>query len=267
MTSPNNMVFFQQILNLHSGITMYEAFFFFIWFLAGFITGVSGLGAAMVAVPLLSLFIDLHTIIPVSNCLVVVLCLEIGYIYRKGILKKELSGMLIGSLPGLVLGTYILMIIPAPVLLLSIGIVMAGFVLWQFLHKIPAESGNPSSMKAMFAGFVSGILTTSITFSGPPCAVYALHARWTQKQTLATLNTFAALSSILGVITYVFTDLLTRELLFWIVLGTPAVTLGILLSIPVNRYINVSLFRMILLVVIGFGGLSCIVKSFFIMAE
>lgn len=245
---------------------MYEAFFFFIWFLAAFITGVSGLGGAMVAVPLLSLFIDLHTVIPVTNCLVVVLCLEIGYIYRNDLLKKDLNGMLIGSLPGLVLGTYILMIIPAPVLLLSIGIVMAGFVLWQFLHKIPSKPGTPSSLKAMFAGLISGILTTSISFSGPPCAVYALHIRWTQKQTLATLNTFAALSSILGVITYAFTGFLSQELLFWIALGTPAITLGILLSIPVNRYINVRLFRMILLIVIGFGGLSCIVKSFFIMS-
>lgn len=245
---------------------MYEAFFFFTWFFAAFITGISGLGGAMVAVPIISLFLDLHTVIPVSNCLVAVLCLEIGYIYRKDILKKELNGMLIGSLPGLVIGTYILMIISASALLLSIGIVMASFVLWQFLHKIPSESGTPSSLKAMFAGFISGILTTSISFSGPPCAVYALHVRWTQKQTLATLNTFAALSAILGVITYAFSGFLTQELLFWIALGTPAVSLGILLSIPVNRYINVRLFRMILLIVIGFGGLSCIVKSFFIMS-
>lgn len=241
---------------------MYEAIFFFIWLLAGFITGVSGLGAAMVAVPFISLFIDLHTVIPISTSLVVVLCLELGYIYHKNLLKKELIDMMIGSLPGLVLGTYILIIIPAPVLLLSIGIVMAAFVLWQFFHKIPPKAGSPSSLKAMFAGLISGILATSISFSGPPCAVYALHVRWTQKQTLATINTFAGLSSILGVITYVFTGFLTKEVLTWIALGTPAVTLGILLSIPVNRYINVQLFRVILLVVIGFGGLSCIVKSF-----
>lgn len=241
---------------------MYEAIFFFIWLLAGFITGVSGLGAAMVAVPFISLFIDLHTVIPVSTSLVVVLCLELGYIYRKDLLKKELNGMLIGSLPGLVLGTYILIIIPASVLLLTIGIVMVCFVLWQFLHKIPQNAGSPSSLKVMLAGFISGVLATSISFSGPPCAVYALHVRWTQKQTLATINMFAGLSSVLGVITYAVTDFLTQEVLFWTALGTPAVTLGILLSIPVNRYINVHLFRTILLIVIGFGGLSCIVKSF-----
>lgn len=241
---------------------MYETIFFLVWLLAGFITGVSGLGAAMVAVPFISLFIDLHTLIPVSNCLVLVLCGEIGYIYRHDLLRTELKNILIGSLPGLFLGTYILMIIPIAVLLFCIGTVMTLFVLWQFLHHIPEKAGKKSTAKAMLAGFVSGILTTSISFSGPPCAVYGLHLRWTQKQTLATINTFAAISSILGIVTYIFTGFLTADVLYWTMLGTPAVTIGIFLSLPVNRYINIRLFRIILLIIIGFGGLSCIVKAF-----
>lgn len=241
---------------------MYETIFFLVWLLAGFVTGVSGLGGAMVALPFLSLFLDLHTLIPVSNCLVFVLCSEIGYIYRRDLQYTELKNIVIGSLPGLFLGTYILMIIPMAVLLFCIGIVMTVFVLWQFLHSIPEKAGKSSTAKAMLAGFISGVLTTSISFSGPPCAVYALHLRWTQKQTLATLNSFAAISSILGVVTYIFTDLLTAEVLRWTMLGTPAVTIGILLSLPVNRYINIRLFRIILLIIIGFGGLNCVVKAF-----
>lgn len=241
---------------------MYETIFFIIWMLAGFITGVSGLGAAMFAVPFISLFIEPHTLIPISTCLVTVLCAEVGYIYRKDLLHGELKNMVLGSLPGLVLGTYILVIIPTAVLLLCIGIVMVCFVLWQFLHKIPEKAGKTSVRKALTAGFVSGLLSTSVSFGGPPCAVYSLYLHWTQKQTLATINVFVGLSSLLGVGMYFYAELIDKEVLFWSVLGIPAVSLGILLSVPVNRFINIRLFRGILLTVIGFGGVGCIVKSF-----
>lgn len=242
---------------------MYEVIFCIVWLLAGFITGVSGLGAAMFAVPFISVFIDPHTLIPVSTCLVVVLCFEVGFIYRKDLLLTELKNMTIGSLPGLILGTYLLLIIPASVLLLCIGIVMVCFVLWQFLHKVPAKAGHTSTGKALAAGFISGLLSTSVSFGGPPCAVYALHLRWAQKQTLATINVFVGVSSLLGVGTYLFTGLIDKEVLYWTMLGTPAVSTGIFLSVPVIRFINIQLFRKILLIVIGFGGLGCIVKAFF----
>lgn len=241
---------------------MYEAFFFIIWMLAGFITGVSGLGAAMFAVPFMSLFIEPHMLIPVSTCLVTVLCSEAGYIYRKDLLRLELRNMVLGSLPGLFLGTYILLIIPTAVLLLCIGIVMVCFVLWQFLHRIPMLAGTPSTVKALAAGFISGFLSTSVSFGGPPCAVYSLYLHWTQRQTLATINVFVGVSSLLGAGMYFFAGLIDKEVLFWSLIGMPAVTLGILLSISVTRFINIRLFRIMLLIIIAFGGFGCIIKSF-----
>lgn len=242
---------------------MYEAYFCIVWFLAGFITGVSGIGGAMFAVPFIAVFLEPQVIIPIANCLALVICFELGFIYRKDILWSELKDMLIGSLPGLILGTYLLLIIPGSILLFCIGIVMSCFVVWQFMHKVSAEAGKPLKIKAYAAGFASGFLSTSVSFGGPPCAVYALHMHWNQKQTIGTIDMFVVLSLVIGLMTYWGTGLITEEVLYWSLLyGTPAVSLGILLAVPVNRFINIRLFRIILLVMIGFGGLSCIVKAF-----
>lgn len=241
---------------------MYEAFFCLLWLIGGFISGVSGLGGAMVAVPFVSLFLEPQVLVPIANCLAVVMCLELGWIYRKDLLVHEVKNMMLGSLPGLVLGTYILLIIPTPFLLMSIGTVMICFVLWQFLHKVPKKAGQPSIIKALAAGFFSGLFSTSVSFSGPPCGVYALHMHWTQRQSLGTINAFVVLASLVGVAVYYKAGLMTEEVLYWTLYGAVSSSVGILLAIPVNRFVNVRLFRMILLIVIGMGGMICIVKSF-----
>ncbi len=241
---------------------MYEAFFCLLWLIGGFISGVSGLGGAMVAVPFVSLFLEPQVLVPIANCLAVVMCLELGWIYRKDLLVHEVKNMMLGSLPGLVLGTYILLIIPTPFLLMSIGTVMICFVLWQFLHKVPKKAGQPSIIKALAAGFFSGLFSTSVSFSGPPCGVYALHMHWTQRQSLGTINAFVVLASLVGVAVYYKAGLMTEEVLYWTLYGAVSSSVGILLAIPVNRFVNVRLFRMILLIVIGMGGMICIVKFF-----
>ena len=241
---------------------MYEAFFCLLWLIGGFISGVSGLGGAMVAVPFVSLFLEPQVLVPIANCLAVVMCLELGWIYRKDLLVHEVKNMMLGSLPGLVLGTYILLIVPTPFLLMSIGTVMICFVLWQFLHKVPKKAGQPSIIKALAAGFFSGLFSTSVSFSGPPCGVYALHMHWTQRQSLGTINAFVVLASLVGVAVYYKAGLMTEEVLYWTLYGAVSSSVGILLAIPVNRFVNVRLFRMILLIVIGMGGMICIVKSF-----
>ena len=53
------------------------------WFLGGFVNGVSGMGAAMVALPIVAGFMDMSEAVP-SSCLVT--CIVAGYVawmYRR----------------------------------------------------------------------------------------------------------------------------------------------------------------------------------------
>ena len=47
------------------------------WFLGGFVNGVSGMGAAMVALPIVAGFMDMSEAVP-SSCLVT--CIVAGYV-------------------------------------------------------------------------------------------------------------------------------------------------------------------------------------------
>lgn len=240
---------------------MHECIFFAAWFIAGFINGLSGLGAALVAVPVIAQFIEPHTIVPVATFLALVLCAELGWLYRKYCLLQQLKILTVGSVPGLVGGAYVLLFIPAHILLFCIGCIMVCYVVWQLYPKTVQKEMRESPLKILLAGFLSGFLSTSVSFGGPPVAVYALQARWGQKETVSTMSIFVIVSTAIALIVFIGTGLFTLETLKWCLLGTPAVTFGFLFSIPFMQYVKLHVFRKILLFIVGAGGISCIVNA------
>ncbi len=241
---------------------MYEIIFFCIWFAAGFINGISGLGAALVAVPVILQFIEPQQVVPVATALAMIICTEIGILYMRYCLVKQLVFLIISSIPGLILGAYILLIIPVPILLFCIGCVMIAYVCWQILHK-KVNAAAPEKKYAVFlAGFSSGLLSSSVSFGGPPVAMYALHAHWGQKETISTMSIFVTVSTCIALGIFIYTGLFTKEVMHWCGIGAVAVSLGLFTSIPFVKYIKIHVFRRILFAIIGFGGITCIVNSF-----
>lgn len=241
---------------------MYEIIFFVTWYVAGILNGISGLGAALLAVPVMLQFIEPQTVIPVSSVLGMVICSEIGLLYFRYCLVKPLIQLILSSVPGLILGVFILLIIPAPVLLFCIGIVMIAYVIWQLSDKKTPSVHSEKKYEIYLAGFSSGFLITSVAFGGPPVAMYALRANWGQKETLATMNTYVLASVPIAMIIFISSGLFTQEVLRLFFIGAVAVTLGLLTSIPFVKYIKLHVFRRILFCVIGFGGITCIVNAF-----
>lgn len=69
------------------------------WFLGGFVNGVSGMGAAMVALPIVAGFMDMSEAVP-SSCLVT--CIVAGYVawmYRRSCRMASVWPMLLGLPP------------------------------------------------------------------------------------------------------------------------------------------------------------------------
>ena len=82
-----------------------------IWILAGFINGISGMGAALVAVPFMTLFMDIQLIVPLSCILVTILSSVLAIKYRSEFHVKIILPALFCAVPGAVLGSYFLKIL------------------------------------------------------------------------------------------------------------------------------------------------------------
>lgn len=238
--------------------SFYEVLFMVIWYLAALVNGISGLGGAMVAVPLIAFFLPAQILIPVSGILALVMSVEMGYIYFKDCDRTVLKWSVLGGIPGLAAGTAVLMLVPAKTLKLFIGIIMILFALWQLKDKRAHLPHPATNAKSMLAGFASGCLCTSISFAGPPVAVYTLHIGATQKQAFALIG---ALTSVMYTVGFCFqagAGFFDASVLRWIAIGVLPVILGTMNATKLAPKVNVIFFRAILKIIILLGGISCV---------
>ena len=80
---------------------MYEYLFIALgWFVGGFINGIAGFGAAMVAMPIIAPYIDLSLSVPSCVLLVLTLNCQVTWTFRHYINFRYLRGIVIGAIPG-----------------------------------------------------------------------------------------------------------------------------------------------------------------------
>ncbi len=229
------------------------------WFLGGFVNSVGGMGAAMVALPIYAGSLQSQTLVPATCICVAIISAAMTVAYWRHTLFHSLKALTAGAIPGSLAGLYILLITPSSVLQLVTGAIMVLFILWK---------GKPSSQKNKdtfaaggTAGFFSGLINTSIGFGNPPVAIYSLCAGWGHLETLATMNLFTLLASLLTMLCHYMADLYTADVLHHVLFGAPATVLGMVAGLPVARRINQESFRRILRFLIFAAGCICLARG------
>ena len=231
------------------------------WFLAGLVNGISGMGAAMVALPFLTVFMTPQEFVPISCIVVTVISANMAWNYRHDCKISMLKALFIGTVPGSFVGLALLIFISPRSLQLLIGFVLLLFVLWQLTKKISFKKNKETLAKGVTAGFCAGIMTTAISFGNPPIGIYTLHLGWGHHESVGTMNMFSTGAYALACIIQAMGGLYHIEILKYALFGIPAAMFGIFCSIPIARRINAEVFRKILLLVIAISGCVCIIRA------
>lgn len=226
-----------------------------IWLVAGFINGLTGMGAAMVAVPLLSLFIDMQIVIPLACIMVPIVCALLAWRFRSHYEIKAILTLVFSSLPGSIVGTYILKYVPTIYLQIMMSIVLILYVIWMLTNKTKNTQPRENKTLALLCGFASGVTGASISFAGPPLAIYIIYAGWSTSKTLANISLGVMFISLITCITQAAAGLYTKELLPYVLVGIPTISLGLIASFPIIKYISQKTFKILLLVLIGVSGI------------
>ena len=226
---------------------------------ASLVKGTTGFGFALVATPLLLLFWEPLVMVPVLIPAGLAADILIVTQNRHRLEWGRVAPMAAAGVVGVPLGTVILLIVPSTAL--KIGVALVVLASATILLTGARVNISRERVASGVAGFLSGLLLTSTTISGPPVTLFLINQRWTKdvfRTTLAllflTLQSFAIVSlAVSGVLT-VSTLVVSMALL-------PSVLLGYALAVRILPHIPQDAFLRIATVVVMAAGVLALVTA------
>jgi uncharacterized protein len=125
----------------------------------------SGMGFALVLSPALFAVMDPEEAVTAVLLLGAALCVLV-LIESRRVATYGLGRLLVPAVPGLLVGVLVLAVLSKESLQVSVGLAVIAAAAWQLRHRATLR------IPATAAGFLSGVLTTSISINGPPLALW-----------------------------------------------------------------------------------------------
>lgn len=220
----------------------------------GMVQSAVGFGVGVVAGPFLAI---LRPDLVPTGLIVCGLLLALTLLMRdyRHIDWPGLGWALLGRLPGILLGTWVVVVSPAPLIgiILSVSILATVAVNWS-QPRISFTRRN-----LVLGGAAAGFTGTSAGIGGPPLAM--VYQREEPARTRATLSGFFAIGGAVSLVSLNVSDAIPAGALRESILLSPAVLLGYFAARPFVDRIAQHHMRMIILVVAGCASLLLLIRS------
>ena len=230
---------------------------------AAFIRGVAGFGFALILAPIL-----LHILNPID---VVAINLLLGTLSNILVLScsvkkvnfKRILPMIISSIFGVPIGTWIITVTSPSILKILIGGVTVFFA-------IPLALGFNKTFKqeklfGSISGFLSGILSSSTSLGGPPIVMFMHSQNWEKDTIHPSLATYSFFLHVWSLVAFSVSGLIGTQTIINAASLAPALLTGTGLGILIFRKINARYFRWFSLAIVicaGILGIFSGIKSF-----
>lgn len=212
-------------------------------FAASFFSTVSGFGFALVAMPVLTLVMSVKAAVIFVLLLNLVLRTITMYRVRNGFDKETVILTTLGSVVGMVPGSWVLKVLPAAQLEVFLGAVLT----------LPIKN---KTCGRLGAGILSGFFGASTSVSGPPLVLYFLNEKLPKDVMRANMIWFFGLSGFLTVLVNYFYGNVSGTVDWSLLLYTiPVMLLAIWLGEKFFYRLNQHLFRKLALTVVLIGAL------------
>lgn len=211
-----------------------------ILFVATFIRSAFGFGEALVAVPLLALFMPVEVAAPVAVLVsMTVAAVVLVQDWRHADLRSA-GRLFLATLPGLPVGLWLLTHVGSVWVKSLLGVIIIGFSSYVLFMR------NPPRLKterhAWLFGLGGGILGGAYGMNGPPLVLYGTLRRWSPQHFRATLQGYFLPASILVMAGYALSGLWTRTVTRDYLVALPVVAVAIMLGRIANRRMNATFF-------------------------
>jgi uncharacterized membrane protein YfcA len=227
-------------------------------FLASLLQAILGFGAGLVAVPLALLFLPKETV--VSSMFMMGLSLN-GFLsvrVRAPISLRLVAILFFASLFGLPVGLSILRAIPLETMQIFVGCLVVLFTVllqWGRL-RLPQNA-----LVTALAGFLSGVLNTSTSISGPPVPILLAGQGLPKDQFRRTLVSFFFVSGLVAALSLVAAGVLTPQRASYGAAAIPFVFLAGYLGDRISARVRERPFRVLALALLFMTGVYSILSG------
>ena len=162
-------------------------------------------GLAILSTPLVSMVTSPVRAAAVMLPILIVQDAVSVWAYRHEWSRRNLAILLPGALAGIAAGYLLARHVSDAAVTLAVGVVSAGFVLWQWLkHARTGElAAEPADVpKGLFWGTVSGFTSFISHTGGPPFQVYTLPQRMSPAEYAGTTTMFFAIINLVKLVPY-----------------------------------------------------------------
>jgi len=225
-------------------------------FLAGFTQGLSGFGSILLALPLLTIFLDIRMVIPLvalhGLLTTIILLIEL----RKDLDWQKVLPLFAGSIPGVPLGVFFLKHMNTDTIQLTMGVILISYALFSLSFR--PVIWEIKTAGASLAGFLAGCMGGAIGAAGPPVIVYTSLQPWTKDKIKATLQGFYVASGLVVVLLHALNGLTTRPVLWYFLVSTPALIVGTYFGSFFYGRISDQTYKRIMFILLALLGMGLI---------
>ena len=231
----------------------------FIIFLAGFTQGLSGFGSILLSLPLLAVFLDIKTVIPLVALMAFFITIILFVQLRKHLDWKKIYPLFIGAAPGIPLGVFFLKRLDKGIIQWILGVTLIVYSLYSLFFR---SSYKPMRTAwAYLFGFLSGCLGGALSAGGPPVIVYTSLQSWKKDTIKVTLQGFFVVSGPIVILFQALSGLTTALVIRYFLVSVPFLVLGTLMGSLVYGKIPDGHYKKLILVLLAFLGAFMIYRA------
>lgn len=197
-------------------------------FIAGAVHGSAGFGQGLIAMPILALFLDIKTVIPLSlfNGLMIGVTLMLRW--RRGLDFGKAWPLITSSVFGIPIGVYFLKTLDGSALKTGLGVLLALFSLYS-LSGVKIGSAMSAGWGYVF-GFFSGMVGGAFGLNGPVSLIYVMSAPWKVEEKKAVLVTYFVTSNAMILALYFASGVAMASPAKFAVAGAPTAIAGAMIG-------------------------------------
>lgn len=213
-----------------------------------FLQGFAGFGFSMMALPFLSMVLDLRQAVVICSLANASICAL--HLWRMGgkVRLREARDLIIGGVLGLPVGVLILKVSPSSVIEIILACTVLAFTLLSVSNLVKLSELNPRW--GYVFGLLAGALGAAVSIPAPPVLIYSYLRNWDKDSLKATMSAFMFAVAFIASLLYWLSGLANNQTYLLFAKLLPALFTGYLLGHWLFFRLDSELFRKFVLLVL-----------------